>query len=275
MRKEQSPYVYHTLCSRKVGGKVIADFLPGNEMNHILRYTVHQTKTDLFIPAGGRPKTLNETNYKDFLDSTGQPTSKLIVEGANLYITPWARRALEKLGVLIIKDSSANKGGVTCSSFEVLFSLVLSDEEFIKAKPTIVAQILKIIRDKSKEEVRLLLQTHQETGIYLTEISEWISEKINTYKDQLLAYFQENSLNQSLEDPFIQCLRCYLPPFLRTKYFDRILTLVPDTHKKAIIACYIASLIVYRRGVEWAPSLVDVLPILVKEEDLICLKSND
>ena len=50
------------------------------------------------------------------------------------------------MGVLIIKDSSANKGGVICSSFEVLFSLALSEEEFLKEKPTIVAEILEIIQ---------------------------------------------------------------------------------------------------------------------------------
>ena len=86
-------------------------------MNHILRNTIHEVKTDIFIPAGGRPRTFNETNIKEFLDETGKPSSKGIIEGANLYLTQKARRTLEKLGVLIIKDSSANKTGVICSSF--------------------------------------------------------------------------------------------------------------------------------------------------------------
>ena len=111
------------------------DWLSGNEMNHLLRHNVHQVKADVFIPGGGRPRTLNENNFKDFLDETGKPTAKAIIEGANLYLTPWARRSLEKIGVIIIKDSSANKGGVICSSFEVLASLALSEEEFIKEKP--------------------------------------------------------------------------------------------------------------------------------------------
>ena len=39
-------------------------------------------------PAAGRPRTLGDTNYKDFLDETGKPTARGIIEGANLYLTP-------------------------------------------------------------------------------------------------------------------------------------------------------------------------------------------
>src|SRR5581483_10477486 len=127
-KREQTAYAQQTLCLRKTGGKIVEEWLSGNEMNHLLRHNVHEVKADIFIPGGGRPRTLNENNYKDFLDETETPTAKAIVEGANLYISPWARRSLEKLGLLIIKDSSANKGGVTCSSFEVLSSLALSEE---------------------------------------------------------------------------------------------------------------------------------------------------
>ena len=92
-------------------------------MNALLRNNVHQVKTDVFIPSGGRPRTLNETNIKEFLDESGKPTSRVIIEGANLYLTPKARERLEKLGIVLIKDSSANKTGVICSSFEVLCGL--------------------------------------------------------------------------------------------------------------------------------------------------------
>ena len=37
---------------------------------------------------------------------------------------------LEKAGVIVFKDASANKGGVTSSSLEVLAALVLTDAEF-------------------------------------------------------------------------------------------------------------------------------------------------
>ncbi len=211
-RREQTAYAHQTLCLKKVDGKLVEEWLSGNEMNHLLRHNVHQVKADIFIPGGGRPRTLNENNYKDFLDGTGKPTAKAIIEGANLYLTPWARRSLEKLGVLIIKDSSANKGGVTCSSFEVLFSLCLSEEEFLKHKPQIVEEILEIIKARSREEAILMLKTHQKTQTFLTDISDWVSERINLYKDQLLAYLQTVPLSNDPKDPFVRCLLSYCPP---------------------------------------------------------------
>ncbi len=264
-KREQTAYAQQTLCLRKTGGKIVEEWLSGNEMNHLLRHNVHEVKADIFIPGGGRPRTLNENNYKDFLDETETPTAKAIVEGANLYISPWARRSLEKLGLLIIKDSSANKGGVTCSSFEVLSSLALSEEEFLKEKTFLVAEILEIIKERAGEEARLMLKTHQETKAFLTDISEWISERINMYKDQLIQHLQTVTLSPDPKDPLIRCLLNYCPPLLRNKYRDRILHEVPDVHKKAIIACHIASRVVYFRGLDWSPSLIDVLPLITQD----------
>ena len=268
-KREQSAYAQQTLCWRKKEGKLEQDWLSGNEMNHLLRHNVHQVKADVFIPGGGRPRTLNENNVKDFLDETGKPTARAIVEGANLYLTPWARRSLEKLGVLIIKDSSANKGGVTCSSFEVLSSLALSEEEFLKEKPTLVAEILEIIKERARQEAQLMLKTHLETGGLLTDISEWISERINLYKDQLQAYLQTITLSNDTKDPLVNCLLNYCPPLLKTKYQKRILHEVPDVHKKAIIACFIASNMVYSRGLDWAPTIVDVLPLVTQDPKIV------
>ncbi|MES2121775.1 MAG: NAD-glutamate dehydrogenase domain-containing protein [Chlamydiota bacterium] len=268
-KREQTAYAQQTLCSRKKDGKIVEEWLSGNEMNHLLRHNVHQVTADIFIPGGGRPRTLNENNIKDFLDEAGKPTCKAIVEGANLYITPWARRSLEKLGVLIIKDSSANKGGVICSSFEVLSSLALSEEEFLQEKKTIVAQILETIQNRSREEAQLLLRTHQASEVFLTDVSEWISERINLYKDQLMAYLQNVTLSNDPNDPLIRCLLNYCLPVLRTKYQKRILLEVPDSHKKAIIACHIASRLVYYRGLDWSPSISDVLPLIAKDPLII------
>lgn len=265
IKREESAYAQKTLCSKKVEGKLVEEWLSGNEMNSLLRHNVHQVKADVFIPGGGRPRTLNENNWRDFLDSAGKPTSRAIIEGANLYLTPEARHHLEELGVLIIKDSSANKGGVICSSFEVLCSLVLSEEEFLKEKPTLVAEILEIIKGKATEEGKLLLTTHQETGAELTDISEWISTRINLYKDELLAYLQRVTLSNDPQDPLVRCLIHHAPPLIRTKYQQRLLQEVPDVHKKAIIASHIASRVVYYRGLKWAPSIVDVLPLIAQD----------
>jgi hypothetical protein len=49
---------------------------------------------------------------------------------AGSFFTQEAREVIEKAGVVVFKDASANKGGVTSSSLEVLCALVLNDEEF-------------------------------------------------------------------------------------------------------------------------------------------------
>jgi len=268
-KRDQAAYVQQTLLSRKNGNRVEQHWLSGNEMNHLLRHNVHQVYADIFIPGGGRPRTLNETNVQDFIDpSTGKPTARGIVEGANLYLTPWARRHLEKAGVLIIKDSSANKGGVICSSFEVLASLALSEAEFLEEKKTIVAEILQIIDARAREEANLLLRVYRDSGAFLTDVSEWVSQRINRYKDELMSHFEMVPDLYALDDPLVRCLLQYCPPFLR-KRPERILQEIPEVHKKAIVACHIASRLVYFRGLEWSPSLVDVLPLIIKDPLII------
>jgi glutamate dehydrogenase len=257
-KREESTYAQQTLCWRKDNGQLTQTWLSGSEMNHLFRSNVHQTQTHVFIPCGGRPRTLNETNYQTYLDSSGKPSSQAIVEGANLYLTPGARRALEKLGVIVLKDSSCNKGGVTCSSFEVLAGLCLSEEEFLHEKEQLVREVLEIIRIAALREATLILQTHKATGAYCTDLSEKVSERINYYKYQLLDHLETVTLSSDPSDPLIRCLFRYCPPVLRARYPERILQ-IPDLHKKAIISAFLASHLIYTRGLTWAPTIADVL----------------
>lgn len=257
--RDESTYAKQTLCWRKKQGKLIQDWLSGNEMNHLYRSNVHHVITDVFVPGGGRPRTLNEENYTSYLDEEGKPSSKAIVEGANLYLTPGARRALEKLGVLIMKDSSCNKGGVICSSFEVLAGLCMSEEEFLKEKAEYVKQVLEIVRKAALNEARLLLDTHKNTGAFLTDVSEKISEKINLFKYQLLEHFEGMD---HLTDPLLKCLFAYCPPLIREKYRKQLL-MIPEIHKKAMIAAFLGAHLVYTRGLDWSPTIAEVLPVIL------------
>lgn len=270
-KKYQTALAQQTLLWKKKNGKVEEEWISGSEMNALYRNNVHKTKTDIFIPAGGRPRTLNESNYTEFLDDKGIPTSKAIVEGANLYLTPEARKALEKLGVIIVKDSSANKGGVICSSFEVLCGLTLSDEEFIKNKPELVKEILKRIELCCFNEAQLLLKTHKETGEFLTDISDKISYNINHYTYQLLDYLHSISLSDDPNDPLIKCFLKYCLPTLKNHYRENLIRNIPETHKKAIISCHIASQLVYKNGLSWSPSIVDILPLIWQDPDIVDL----
>jgi glutamate dehydrogenase len=263
-KRSPTPLIQQTLCWRKREGKLEEEWLPGSEMNNILRNTLNHVKTDLFIPAGGRPRTLSEANVKEFLDENGTPTARGIVEGANLYLTPKARRILEKLGVLIIKDSSANKTGVICSSFEVLCGLTLGDELFIAHKPQLVSEILARLKESASHEAKLLLRTHQETGQFLTEISLAISEHINQYTYQILDHLDRLPWINDPDDPVTRCYLNYCLPTLRERFLPQLLQELPEHHKKAIVACQLASKAVYTRGMTWKPSIVDILPLLLK-----------
>lgn len=263
-KKETTAYSTTTLCYRKSDGKLTEEYLSGNDMNHLFRNNLHQTKTDIFIPAGGRPRTLNSSNWETYLDEKGEPTSKAIVEGANLYLTPHARQMLEEKGCLIIKDSSANKGGVISSSYEVLASLTMSKEEFLKDKAPLMEEILAIIKERAEDEAKLLLRSHSETNLPLTALSEKVSEKINNYMYSLL----DHLLGIELNDELVRALLNYCPPLLVKKYKERILNDVPDSHKKAIIACYLASKAVYKKGLSWSPSIVDILPLISRDTEV-------
>lgn len=267
-KRDQTAYSQQTLCYRKKAGKLIEDWLSGNEMNALFRNNVHQARTDIFIPCGGRPATLHKGNYKEFLDEKGEPTSKAIVEGANLYLTPESRSIFEDLGVIIIKDSSANKAGVIASSYEVLCGLVLSDEEMVQRHDEIVKEVLKKLEEIALKEAKLLLRTHEKTGLKLTSISEAISEKINTFMYQLLSFLEDKSMTDDISHPLTKCFLNYCLDFLKKNYQDRLLNEVPESHKKAIIACHIASRIVYNKGLDWSPSIVDILPLLLADESI-------
>ena len=69
-------------------------------------------QADLFLPCGGRPETIDETNWRLFLTPEGKPSAGVIVEGANSFIVPQARAELQKAGAMLLRDASANKCGV-------------------------------------------------------------------------------------------------------------------------------------------------------------------
>ena len=140
----------------------------------------------------------------------------------------------------------------------------MTEAEFLDKKPILMEQILEFIKEKARLEAKLLLQTHEETDRSLIEISDEISRKINTFTYQILAYLKPLKLSAQKDDPLNRCILSYLLTMLREEFADRALERIPDIHKKAIISCYIASKLVYERGVNWNPSIIDILPILLQ-----------
>lgn len=263
--RQLSALVMQTACYRKRPEGVELEYLAGSEAIALYRLNVHRTPADLFVPCGGRPHTLREENIDEFLTSEGVPTARAIVEGANLYLSTHARRVLIEKGVLIIKDSAANKGGVIASSFEVLFGLLFSPDEFTHLKEMLVAEVLQRIELLARSEGNLLLKTHQSTLKPLTELSDEISKRILFFTDQILHHLETIELKgRPVDDLFIRALLNYFPTSLRTRYQERILSKIPESHQKAIIASHIASTTVYQRGLDFWPSIIDILPSLIE-----------
>lgn len=232
-----------------------------------------ETYADIFVPAGGRPYTVTEKNWQRFLAEDGSLSCKAIVEGANIFFNAAARKQLEKAGILMIKDSSANKAGVICSSYETLSSLMLSAEEFSEIKQQYVSEVMTRLRQMAACEAELLFEEYDKQGslAHLSQISLQISDAINEIKDRLLDEFTRHAERYLHEPMFTGILKKYLPAVLAEQYLSR-LDRLPDSYKIAIVASYIASRIVYLEGIDWLRRLPEqyqvtaCLTYLKKEE---------
>jgi len=205
-------------------------------------------QADIFIPGGGRPETIELENWQKFFNDDGTPSARVIIEGANSFITPSARTELQKNGVIIMRDASANKCGVISSSYEIIANLTMSKEEFVEHKKAYVDDVLSILERRAEDEARLIFQRYRESeGRQLyTEISDNISHEINQMYLQLFNYFKENP--ETVDSPlFHKAIYSHLPDFLSENgcYHERIEKL-PQKYLYAILAVEIASSMIYR-----------------------------
>ena len=208
--------------------------------------------TDIFLPGGGRPETIHDGNWGKLFDRKGAPTARTIVEGANSFISPSARVKIQDKGIVILKDASANKCGVICSSYEIISGLLMREREFMENKKVYVADVLKILEKRAVEESDLIYERyHQADGKKrYTEISNDISEEINDLTDEIYTYLLENSSKAFLPS-YTKVLMNHYPALVRTrkKFRDRVKYL-PLKYRVAMIATEIATRIVYRGGFE-------------------------
>ncbi len=214
-------------------------------------------RSDLFVPCGGRPASININNWTKLIDKNGKPRFKIIVEGANLFITQQARLRLEEHGVIIYKDASANKGGVTSSSLEVFASLALTDDEYDRLmcvrdgvvpefRKTYIQEIIQIIRENASLEFEIIWKENERKKIPRSILSDLISEKINRIKDAIYASDLFN--NQPLFRKVIEC--CCPQILIKQVGFDKIFKRVPDSYLRAVFASRLASRYIYKCGLD-------------------------
>jgi glutamate dehydrogenase len=247
-RKEGLREMYRKLSRTESG--VEEDWIISDEFYREFNNLIFDVPADLFLPCGGRPETIDENNWQRLLGEDGTPNTKAIVEGANSYITPEARVELQKKGVIVLRDASANKCGVISSSYEIIANLLMKEKEFLENKEAYVSSVLDILDKRAEEEATLIFERHSknEGRMLYTEIANSISEEINADYAALFTFFQERP--ELLEEQlFRSVLLGHLPAFIRdSQKFKARTKKLPAKIQYAILAAEIATAITYRGG---------------------------
>jgi glutamate dehydrogenase len=213
---------------------------------------VFDVPTDLFIPAGGRPETIHEANWRRLLGPDGKPHTPVIVEGANSFLVPAARDGLQAAGAVVLRDAAANKCGVISSSYEIIANLLLSDGEFLEHKEAYVRDVLAILERRAVDEAELVFRRHAEAGgkRTYTQISDAIAVEINADKARLFRHFQARP-GVARREPWRRALLAHLPRLVREHAeFSARIDRLPEKYQAAILAAEIATAMTYRRPLE-------------------------
>ncbi|EDO08524.1 Glutamate/Leucine/Phenylalanine/Valine dehydrogenase family protein [Babesia bovis T2Bo] len=210
--------------------------------------------SDLFNPCGGRPSSITPFNVNRLFDEKGKCIYKFIVEGANVFITQDARRILENKGVILFKDASTNKGGVTSSSFEVLAALVLDDDtfdemmtvkeggEFPQFRKDYINEILDIIKKNARREFHALWNEGLRIGMPRCDLTDVLSTKIIRLKKDIIdsnSLWEDTVLVRAVLSKAIpQSLQKLVP-------IEDIMVRLPDRYMRSMFASHLASTFYY------------------------------
>jgi glutamate dehydrogenase len=214
-------------------------------------------KADLFVPCGGRPESVNGSNVHLLIDEEGKSKFKYIVEGANLFFTQEARGILEAAGAVLFKDASTNKGGVTCSSMEVLAALCMNDDEHDEHMcvnegemcafyDRYVDEIIDIVHDNARLEFNVISDEHARTGTARHVLTHEVSDKINEINIEC----QSSDLLYQPEMR-LAIMRLAIPKTLQELVgLENIIERLPEDYIKAVLGYWVASRYVYKNGLQ-------------------------
>jgi len=232
--------------------KIIAD---GTDFRNSAHF---RFKADIFVPCGGRPEAINISNVAKLFDRDGVANFKYIVEGANLFLSQQARLYLEKRGVVVFKDSSANKGGVTSSSLEVLAGLGLSDQDYLDlmifkdGRPSdfykaYVKDIQQKVTENAAAEFLCIWREHARRNSTKprTLISDELSGTLNDLQAELEAsdLFDDESSRRGVLG------RAIPDTLVKQVGLDALLERIPIPYQKALFSSWVASHFIYKYGV--------------------------
>jgi glutamate dehydrogenase len=215
-------------------------------------------KADLFVPCGGRPEAVNVSNMAALIDAEGKPHFKYIVEGANLFLTQQARLHLEKRKVVVFKDSSANKGGVTSSSLEVLVGLALSTQEYLdlmifkNGKPSsFYKNYVRDVQDKITENAAAEFQCiwREHARLQGSKARTIISDELSSTLNDLQAELEGSDLFEDMPSRRGVMRRAIPTTLVDQVGLETLLERLPEPYQRALFSSWVASHFIYKYGV--------------------------
>ena len=148
-----------TLIGLKSAGRSVNDYPSGEKLD---RDAVLGVECDIWIPAA-RPDVVRE-------DNVARLRTKLVLQGANIPMTPGAERALHARGVLVIPDFIANAGGVICAAME--YRGATESQVFQAIEATIRANVEALL---SEATARTLLPREAAMNLATVSVREAMS----------------------------------------------------------------------------------------------------
>ncbi len=133
--------------------------------------------------------------------------------------------------------------------------MLLSEEEFIRHKSAIVADVLDRLRHSARREAELLFKEQKLRPKHLPAVSESISKAINRVADavnETLASKPEHEYR----DLQMQCLVNSLPATLSQLAGSRVGMMFPPEYMRCAFASAVASDLVYSEGVAFVNAQV-------------------
>ena len=228
------------------------------------RSFLSQANLQAFIPCGGLKDSVNFANVRAFLQNF--PELRLIVEGANVFFDDTAREVIARESrILQIKDSTANKGGVTSSSLAEVLTAFLLGEDYERLlvqdatnRVRLVRELLQIIADNARAETTMLLDLQAAApSMPLYRLSVDTSEQLLAFQARLLALKPA-----ILADPDLvrRVVLAYVPPVLTdllgpAQLLDRLNAPELQAYRDALVTKKLAALALYRHAAAWTAFL--------------------
>jgi len=265
--------------THKINGKEIT--LTGREWAEKI---LGMIQADVFVPCGGARNTITRDNWKKLLlTEDGKPRYKAIFEGANVYIEEDVYVEIERAGITVYRDLSANKGGVITSDNEISAGYIFNLSEFERLmcfedknnkksknkafdllnifetknkteplfKKNFTQNVLDIVYARGRQEYATVrrLSDNSNGRITNTEASELLANSINETSSKILKHYKTFiKANAELEKI---CVKWYLPNIIFTeKTIEQVMKSLPYEEKiKPIVATVLASQYHYKNGV--------------------------